>query len=54
MDSQEKLEVHCLKCDNIYPEEKPQVKVCPYCGNADMLNTVYLVPEEMSREYDMD
>ncbi len=48
------LEVHCLKCDHIYPEEKPQTKVCPNCGNEDMMQTVYLVSEEISKLYDED
>jgi len=40
------LQVHCLKCDNIYDEKKELVKICPYCGNSDMMKTVYLVGEE--------
>ena len=47
-------QIHCLKCDHIYPEEKPIVKVCPNCGNDDMLQTVYLVPDEISKLYDED
>ena len=43
----EGLEIHCLKCDHIYPEEYEEVKICPKCGNDDMMQTVYLVPEEM-------
>jgi len=35
-------------------EEKPIVKVCPNCGNNDMLQTVYLVPDEISKLYDED
>ena len=34
--------VHCLLCDNTYPEQKPMVKVCPHCGNADVMWTVFL------------
>ena len=30
------------------------VKVCPNCGNNDMLQTVYLVPDEISKLYDED
>jgi len=38
--------VHCLKCDTTYPEQEPVVKVCPDCGNKDMIETVYLQGEE--------
>ena len=30
-------EVHCLECDNVYPEGKPIVEVCPVCGNTDRM-----------------
>ena len=42
----EGLEVHCLECDHIYQEQTTPVKICPKCGNADMINTVYLCTEE--------
>ena len=34
--------VHCLLCDLTYPEQKPMVKVCPHCGNDDVMSTVFL------------
>ena len=34
--------VHCLLCDLTYPEQKPMVKVCPNCGNDDVMSTVFL------------
>ncbi len=42
----EELDIHCLRCDHTYPEEKQMVKICPKCGNADMLQTVYLCTED--------
>ena len=38
--------VHCLKCDDVFIEQKIQIKVCPYCGNEDMNQTVYLQGDE--------
>ena len=36
------LIVHCLECDNTYPEQQPIVEACPDCGNDNMGLTVYL------------
>jgi len=41
-----KLTVHCLVCDDIYPEAVPSIQACPHCGNDDMQQTVYLQSEE--------
>jgi len=38
--------VHCLKCDDVFIEEENIIKVCPYCGNDDMGQTVYLQRDE--------
>ena len=38
-------EVHCLKCDNVWTEHV-FLSVCPYCGNDDTQQTVYLQPQE--------
>jgi len=35
-------EVHCLKCDSVWTEYV-YVRVCPYCGNDDTEQTVYLM-----------
>ena len=45
-ESHNKLTVHCLACDDIYPEAVPSIQACPHCGNADMQQTVYLQEEE--------
>jgi len=37
--------VHCLECDDTYPEQTNPVKSCPTCGNTDMMQTVYLQEE---------
>jgi len=37
--------VHCLKCDNVWTEHV-FLSVCPYCGNNDTQQTVYLQPQE--------
>ena len=37
--------VHCLICDEVYPEENTFEEKCPYCGNEDTEQTVYLCPE---------
>ena len=35
--------IHCLKCDTTYTEQAyDYVEVCPYCGNEDTMETVYL------------
>jgi predicted nucleic acid-binding Zn-ribbon protein len=41
-----KEEVHCLKCDNTWVEDEEFLSVCPYCGNNDTEQTVYLIKEE--------
>jgi rubrerythrin len=33
-------EVHCLKCDHVWEEEKSP-DVCPFCGNTDKQQTAY-------------
>ena len=38
-------EVHCLKCDHVFPEESPISIACPNCGNADTNQTAYLQKE---------
>jgi len=39
--------VHCLKCDCVYPEHHSHsITECPYCGNPDMEQTVYLQKED--------
>tara|TARA_R110000787_G_scaffold260608_1_gene365818 strand:+ start:411 stop:545 length:135 start_codon:yes stop_codon:yes gene_type:complete len=38
----DELTIHCLECDNTYPEQYPVVKACPDCGNDNMELTVYL------------
>ena len=42
----EQQTVHCLECDYTYPEQRPVVKICPYCGNDDMMHTVYLQEDD--------
>lgn len=39
--------VHCLECDHVYPEntDGTVIKICPKCGNKDMMKTVYLQKE---------
>lgn len=40
-------EVHCLKCDCVYPEHHSHsITECPYCGNQDMQQTVYLQKDD--------
>ena len=34
--------VHCLVCDNVFNEGSKIINVCPYCGNKDMKQTVYM------------
>lgn len=34
--------IHCLKCDDTYPEKEQIVTTCPTCGNDDLSSTVYL------------
>ena len=39
--------VECLQCSNRYEEKnKDFVEVCPYCGNDDVLETIYVTEEE--------
>ena len=39
--------VECLKCDHRYTERNQEfIKVCPNCGNDDVLETVYVATEE--------
>ena len=39
--------VECLKCDHRYTERNQEfLKVCPNCGNDDVLETVYVATEE--------
>ena len=39
--------VHCLKCDCVYPEHHSHpITECPYCGNQDMEQTVYLQKDD--------
>ena len=39
--------VHCLKCDHLYEEKDSEfLEYCPTCGNDDVLETVYITPEE--------
>jgi hypothetical protein len=39
-------DVHCLECDCVYPEHQTQpISECPYCGNSDKEQTVYLQKE---------
>ena len=39
--------VECLKCDHRYTERNQEfLKVCPNCGNDDVLETVYVTTEE--------
>jgi Zn finger protein HypA/HybF involved in hydrogenase expression len=45
MNDSNTLEVICLKCDHVYLEETTPVKVCPNCGNDDMMKTIYSVDE---------
>ena len=36
-------DVHCLKCDDVFPEHQHHpISECPYCGNSDKEQTVYL------------
>ena len=43
--------VHCLKCDFIfYEDEGPQKEKCPHCNNADMKETVYMMPQDLDLE----
>ena len=40
-------EVECLKCNNRYTEKDNEfIKVCYYCGNVNVLETIYVMPEE--------
>jgi len=41
----EKNIVECLKCVGHYIEKTKFVECCPYCGNTDKMQTVYLVPD---------
>ena len=34
--------IHCLKCDDTYPEKQQVVTICPTCGNDDLSETVYI------------
>ena len=43
-----KLTVHCLDCDDIFPEAVPSIQACPHCGNTDTQRTVYLQEEEIT------
>ena len=43
--SDERIFVHCLKCNDIYLETDPPVEVCPHCGNPDKQKTVYFQGE---------
>ena len=41
------LQVHCLSCDGVFIENLDIIiELCPHCGNADMMNTVYIQQEE--------
>ncbi len=43
--------VHCLKCDFIFHEDEgPQKEKCPHCNNADMKETVYMMPQDLDLE----
>jgi Zn finger protein HypA/HybF involved in hydrogenase expression len=38
--------IECLKCDNRYIEKDNEfIKVCPHCGNDDVLETIYITPD---------
>ena len=37
--------VECLKCSNHYFEEKKFIDKCPFCGNKDKEQTIYLSEE---------
>ena len=40
-------DVHCLRCDCVYPEHHSQtITECPFCGNPDMQETVYLQKDD--------
>ena len=39
--------VECLKCNNRYTEKDSEfIKVCSYCGNDDVLETIYITTEK--------
>ncbi len=37
--------VECLKCHKHYGEKNKFIPVCPFCGNDDTENTIYLDQE---------
>tara|TARA_R100001015_G_C4578539_1_gene135431 strand:- start:739 stop:897 length:159 start_codon:yes stop_codon:yes gene_type:complete len=37
--------VECLKCSNHYFEGEQFIKKCPFCGNKDTEQTIYLSKE---------
>lgn len=39
--------IHCLMCDDTYPEKEQVVTICPTCGNDDLSETVYVQNEEV-------
>ena len=38
----EKVEVECLLCSHVYPEQDTFVEECGNCGNRDSEQTIYL------------
>ena len=51
MNNETTQRVHCLKCDYIfYEDEGPQKETCPHCNNADMKETVYMMPQDLDLE----
>jgi predicted nucleic acid-binding Zn-ribbon protein len=39
--------IECLKCDHRYTEiNKEFIEVCPFCGNDDVLETIYVTTDE--------
>ena len=37
--------VECQKCENHYLETTVFIKACPFCGNKDTQETIYLSPD---------
>ena len=51
MNNETTQRVHCLECDFIfYEDEGPQKEICPHCNNADMKETVYMMPQDLDLE----
>ena len=41
--------VECLKCDNRFLRVDFEDKVCGHCDNTDLMETIFMTPEEFDR-----